>query len=177
MKVRATLPYSSRVLSAELSLPPNAASVSVARRFLADALEQWQAPELAWAAAQLVSELATNAVLHARTTFTVRLDLDGEILRIAVGDASPTGPTARHYAPSATTGRGLTLLASLSRAWGSEPTADGKWVWCEVSSGTSDGRPHLDADELMEAFDDPIELSERRDDGSTHACSVLRLVA
>ncbi len=145
------------MLSTELSLPPDAASVSAARRFLSDALRSWDAPDLAWAGAQLVSELATNAVLHARTDFRVRLELNEGVLRIAVRDASEVGPSQRHYAQSATTGRGLNLLEALSRSWGTEPTEGGKWVWCEVVAEEQSAHPHPDVNDRLSSLPDPPE--------------------
>ena len=134
-----------------------------ARAFLTQSLEGWGADDLAWPAAQLVSELATNAVLHARTPFTLQLELTADRLRIAVRDGSPVRPSQRHYGDSATTGRGLALLTSLAGAWGSEADGDGKWVWCELSVGHEDGHGH-DEDSTPAA---EVTVLEKRPPGVT----------
>ncbi len=162
--------------SAELSLPPDAASVSAARRFLTGELERWGVDDLAWAGAQVVSELATNAVLHARSGFLVRLELDGSVLRIAVRDSSTVPPNQRHYGDSATTGRGLNLLQELARSWGTDPEPDGKWVWAELDAADGDRIPGLTEGVDLPTQAAPTELLPRQDGGGAEA-SGHRLIA
>lgn len=114
-------------------------SVSYARGFVAETLAEWDAAAFDWAATTLVSELATNALLHARTGFTVTLRLNDEMLRLEVSDGSVRLPQQRHYGPDATTGRGLTLLRTLSRGDGVDLTSEGKTVWCELRADDADG--------------------------------------
>jgi anti-sigma regulatory factor (Ser/Thr protein kinase) len=83
----------------------------------------------------LVSELVTNAVLHARTTITLEITAVPDGVRVGVLDGAARGPRPRDFSLEATTGRGLTLVESLASAWGTNPTADGKQVWFELSSG------------------------------------------
>lgn len=80
----------------------------------------------------LVSELVTNAVLHARTSITLQVRRTESGVRIEVIDASPRSPQPRDYSDQATTGRGLTLVESLAAAWGMEPHDRGKTVWFEL---------------------------------------------
>jgi anti-sigma regulatory factor (Ser/Thr protein kinase) len=78
----------------------------------------------------LVSELVTNAVLHARTE--IRLDLHvGEHLRVAVADRSEAMPHLdRHRLVG---GWGLQLVDRLAAVWGVERLATGgKAVWFEM---------------------------------------------
>lgn len=148
---------------AEVTLPGTTASVGAARRFLSATLAQWDADDAAWTAAQVVSELATNAVIHAGTAFTLRLELTATGLRVEVGDGSRRTPRQRHYGLSATTGRGLALVASLADDWGVEVVrggeggaggAGGKVVWCVLplhadDAGAGDGlAAFLTGDEL-----------------------------
>ena len=105
----------------------------MARRFVTTALHQLGADQLAELAELLVSELVTNAVLHARTTITLEVQLIGGGVRVGVIDASRRGPRQRDYSKEATTGRGLTLVESLASSWGSEPTSNGKTVWFELT--------------------------------------------
>ena len=92
-------------------------------------LTSWGLGVTAWSAAQVVSELATNCTLHARSDFVLRLSLEGESVRVEATDGAPGGLQARHYSSTATTGRGLRIVESLSSSWGVAPTADGKTVW------------------------------------------------
>ena len=92
-------------------------------------LSSWGLDATAWTAAQVVSELATNCTLHARSDFAVRLSVEGESLRVEATDGVVGGLHARQYSSTATTGRGLRIVASLSSAWGVVPTDDGKTVW------------------------------------------------
>ena len=55
----------------------------------------------------VVSELATNAVLHAHTAYEVHLILSDDSLTIEVRDGSVLAPAMRRYGTDATTGRGM----------------------------------------------------------------------
>ena len=79
------------------------------------------AQELEESAELGVSELVTNAVLHAHTPCTVSVLVQpGGGVRIAVADRSPVPVQERSFGLVATTGRGLRLVASVSTAWGVE---------------------------------------------------------
>lgn len=90
--------------------------------------------ELADTAALLVSEVVTNAVLHARSQVHLTVDCDGRAVRVEVADSSPAAPARRSFTPNAGTGRGLLLVDELADAWGLERADDGKIVWFEVGS-------------------------------------------
>lgn len=119
-----------------LGLPPTPASVARARAFAASVLADWSVPHVADTVVLLVSELATNAVLHARSAYDVVLEARGDVVRVAVLDDSPVPAAARRFGLVATTGRGLGLVASLSVAWGrcegDELGGHAKGVWCDV---------------------------------------------
>ncbi|MBV9804528.1 MAG: MEDS domain-containing protein [Solirubrobacterales bacterium] len=80
----------------------------------------------------VVSELATNAVIHAGTPFCVSVRYDGSVFRISVHDWSTLEPIVRRPAPGAPSGRGLRLVSSVTRDWGIDPDPDGKTVWAEL---------------------------------------------
>jgi anti-sigma regulatory factor (Ser/Thr protein kinase) len=84
-------------------------------------------------AALLTTELATNAVEHAGTPFTLVAEVTAQTLRVGIRDACTASPVAG-AAVSATTigGRGLALVAAFADRWGYEPDADGKSVWFET---------------------------------------------
>ena len=111
-----------------------AGSVASARRHVRGVLRGLDAEDLEEAAELAVSELVTNAVLHARTEFSLALrSLSPGRVRIEVRDSSPSPLQPRHFAATSTTGRGLRLVASLSSDWGVEELSPGpgKVVWFE----------------------------------------------
>lgn len=124
--------------SARLSLPPKATSPARARRFVVDTLAEWDADggdDLVL----VVSELVTNALLHARTPMSVTLEEDEPgVVRLAVSDGSAQVPQERHFSLESGTGRGLRLLRSIALEWGVEQRPSGKTVWCRVGLGDSD---------------------------------------
>ena len=148
---------------AEVTLPGAPSSVPTARRFVESILTSWGQPEQGWTAALLVSELSANCTLHARTSFTVRVEMQDEQVRLQVTDGSLRPPAVRDYGTSATTGRGLLLVEELSSDWGVDLHDDGKTVWvllrqAQSSPGGTD-EEDLDVDALLAAFgeDDPDE--------------------
>ena len=82
----------------------------------------------------VVSELATNAMLHAQTAFRVSLHAFEKTLLLAVEDGSSTGPLQVHARPLDTHGRGLDIVDLLSREWGVDALSGGrKSIWAEFS--------------------------------------------
>jgi anti-sigma regulatory factor (Ser/Thr protein kinase) len=120
------------VPEASLTFPAELQSVGAARRFLRATLRAWNNDAYDYAAALVLTELATNATLHARTPYTVLLRLEPTHLVVEVLDSSPRLPQARHYATDSATGRGITLVDSFCDTWGTTPTPDGKVVWAHV---------------------------------------------
>lgn len=121
-----------RVPSASHSFPPTPESVGGARQFTRRTLVSWGADGLEDDVRIVASELATNALLHARTRFTLTLTLDGDRLRLTMADGSATQPRMRRFnGTESTTGRGLRMVAELSHAWGVDKDGQGKAVWCE----------------------------------------------
>jgi anti-sigma regulatory factor (Ser/Thr protein kinase) len=107
---------------------PRPTAVRAARQFV---VEQLPGGGVADTAALLVSELATNAVEHARTDFTVRVVL-ADSLRVEVADRSPALPVRRQVPVQAERGRGLSIVDTLAARWGTSTTEDGKVVWFEL---------------------------------------------
>jgi anti-sigma regulatory factor (Ser/Thr protein kinase) len=119
---------------AVLVLEPETASVARARRWARQVLAGWHADEQEWTLSQLLTEVVTNAVLHADTRFRVRLERGAhtDALRCEVTDTSAVRPRRRQHSHEATTGRGLQMVADLSRRWGVVSVDGGKTVWFEV---------------------------------------------
>jgi anti-sigma regulatory factor (Ser/Thr protein kinase) len=118
-------------LITRLQLPPEPSSAGVARRFVASSLAAGD--EVGELAVLLVSELASNAVLHARTPFELVVDNDAARLRVEVHDTNPTMPMLKDYVAESVTGRGLHMVASSADNWGFEARHDGKIVWFELA--------------------------------------------
>lgn len=140
-----------------LELESDPRMVAVARHFVRDRLTSWEATEDLDAAVLVTSELVTNAVLHARTAIQVKLELDGNRVRIEVFDENTRAPVEAACPPDATSGRGLALVSALAPAWGIDHRPDGKVVWAEL--GTAPDEPADDCvtlsgiDTLSEAFE------------------------
>ncbi|MFA3836978.1 ATP-binding protein [Streptomyces aureus] len=122
--------------SDKLSYTAYPRSVSLARRRAARLVEEWGHGDQAGAVALLVSELATNALLHGcfrDRLFQVELRLTQSTLRISVSD--PRGealPEPRPASEGQQFGRGLLIVRELASDWGVERRSVGKTVWCEV---------------------------------------------
>jgi anti-sigma regulatory factor (Ser/Thr protein kinase) len=103
-----------------------------ARRLVMARLRQWGHDDtLVQDAALISSELATNAVLHAGSTFSIAVRVEDSTLRIAVGDAHPLAAgNGEGLLPRR--GHGLGLVDALSARWGVDCTSEGKVVWAEL---------------------------------------------
>jgi anti-sigma regulatory factor (Ser/Thr protein kinase) len=76
----------------------------------------------------LVTEMVTNAVLHAKTTVVLEVHVTGEEVAVAVTDRSDRPLQARTPTPDTVTGRGLTILDELAPGWSVEYHEEGKTV-------------------------------------------------
>ena len=103
--------------------------VAEARQLTDRTLSDWGLRDLREAATLLVSELTTNAILHARTPVTVTISNGSTEIRIHVCDNNPRPPQMRHFSAESATGRGIRLLEALATTWGVERNASGKCVW------------------------------------------------
>jgi anti-sigma regulatory factor (Ser/Thr protein kinase) len=153
---------------AEVTLPAAVSSVPTARHFIESILAGWGLGDLAWTATLIVSELASNAALHARgQQFTIRITSDTAGVRLEVSDSSLRLPQQRSYGTDATTGRGLHLVGELAAEWGVTPRDGGKTIWAVLRPVGDDdaGRDDLDVDALLDAFgdDNVIPISEPKD--------------
>src|SRR4051812_35299473 len=131
-------------------LSDDTSSAATARRFVRDTLQTWGADQHTDTATLLVSELVTNAVLHARCAPEVVVVLEGPVLRVEVHDTSPVLPARRHYGIQAGTGRGIVLVEEMATDWGTRPTSAGKVVWFELHPGSGFGSFALDAAALAD---------------------------
>ena len=80
-----------------------------------------------------VSELVTNAVVHADPPITLAIELLGNAVKLTVADGGQGCPRLRRRrSPQANHGRGLQIVDALSAAWGTTLRSDGKSVWCII---------------------------------------------
>lgn len=117
-----------------LSLPPRLEAATQARRHVRQKLVAWELDDLVDPVVLLTSEVVTNALLHAGTAITVSVHRDGVGVRVEVGDGSGAQPVQRRRSTTATTGRGVQLLESVSDSWGTTSLGEGKLVWFRVVS-------------------------------------------
>jgi len=129
------------VLSAEFTLPPVRASARAARDRLRALLDGWGDEDARDVVYLLVSELVTNAVLHARSAITVHVEGTGDLLRVQVDDSSPVPPVRREARADLPGGRGLVLLDALAGRWGVLTGGGGKSVWFELLAPGSPSSP------------------------------------
>ncbi|MEU9450838.1 SpoIIE family protein phosphatase [Streptomyces sp. NPDC048277] len=111
-------------------LPADPALVAEIRAAALAKLTEWGLDETAFAMELILSELVTNAIRHGTGPVRVRL-LHHRTLICEVSDTSNTAPHLRRAASTDEGGRGLFLVAQLSRAWGTRHLPEGKVIWAE----------------------------------------------
>jgi ABC-type transporter Mla MlaB component len=120
---------------------PDPACAAAVRTLVGDACLGWNLTGLFDAARLAATELAANAIVHARTEFDVTVAYTGVYLRIAVHDASSAmpspgaDPAELHGGRPAESGRGLWIVGKLATHWGFLPVPDGKIVWALMRAG------------------------------------------
>jgi two-component sensor histidine kinase len=81
----------------------------------------------------LATELATNALLHARTAFEVEIDISTNEITVGIRDSDPTVPVPTEPDDQATSGRGLRMVRLGAASWGIDAGDDGKRIWFAVA--------------------------------------------
>jgi anti-sigma regulatory factor (Ser/Thr protein kinase) len=119
-------------LIGELRLLPALTSPAEARAWTRELLVPCalRKDDVHWAE-QLVNELVTNAVIHARTAVQVRV-YEGRSYRFVVTDRGVDGPMPRIVELSDGSGRGLRIVATMAARWGVARDDAGTSVWFEL---------------------------------------------
>jgi anti-sigma regulatory factor (Ser/Thr protein kinase) len=151
-------------VSGTLELAPDPRSVREARRWIAGELSDIGRDDLSDSAQLGVSELVTNAILHATPPIVVRLGGTPSHPRVEVQDNSAVPPSVRNMTDDsrlmATIGRGLGIVAMFSSTWGAEVNRQGKVVWFEpsadVESGDGGAHPGGDVFDLSERVEELV---------------------
>lgn len=130
---------------ANLHLADDTRAAAAARRFLRETLADWSIDGDAVDNAELcLSELVTNAVIHAGTGSELSLTLEDGVLSVAVRDrgghtAAAGADRAVHLCededPMRVFGRGLVLVDALADRWGSDVDATGTTSWFAIEVG------------------------------------------
>lgn len=125
-----------------LSLGAGPRGVQDARRWVVSTCRDIDRPELVECAELAVSELVTNALLHGEPPISVRVRGTREHPRVEVRDASRDRPVLPGEGVAEdellTFGRGLSIVARCSDAWGAEIEEDGKVVWFAPAADFAD---------------------------------------
>ena len=121
-------------MSAERRFGSDPTSAAAGRQFVSDATADLSS-EIREQVALMVSELATNSLVHAATGFKIRIDHSDTQIRIEVSDVGGGQPTLRSPGPSEPHGRGLQIVKALSDNWGTTERSEHteKTVWFELS--------------------------------------------
>jgi sigma-B regulation protein RsbU (phosphoserine phosphatase) len=116
------------------TLPPTGRSAATARRTVERVLEEAGLGGLLDEALLLVTELVTNAVVHAGTEIELHMQTAADGLRVEVVDRSPGSLPVIRPAPAETRegGRGVFLLDALASEWGTRHFSGGKSVWFQL---------------------------------------------
>ncbi|MEU3983351.1 SpoIIE family protein phosphatase [Streptomyces sp. NPDC026672] len=125
-----------RVLDADhvasWDLPVDPAGVGPARRWATRQLAAWGLEAAAFVVELVVSELITNAIRYGAPPMRLRLIRD-DMLICEVSDGNSTSPHMRRARVYDEGGRGLFLVAQLSKRWGCRQTDTGKTIWAEYA--------------------------------------------
>ncbi|MFI6250761.1 SpoIIE family protein phosphatase [Streptomyces sp. NPDC051016] len=119
---------------AEWRLALDPAEVRRARAVVREQLHDWDLARLTEPAELMVSELVTNAIRHSHSRPVQLRLIRGETLLCEVDDDDHILPTLLGTDPGAETGRGLRVVSTLAREWGTSRTSAGKTVWFELTS-------------------------------------------
>jgi PAS domain S-box-containing protein len=142
------------------TFPPEPSSAREARQLLHGLLARTDRLRWADAAELALSELATNAVLHAHTSFEVSVRVGEDGLCVQVRDDSCLLPEQRSYEQVATTGRGLALVSLLTDQCGVHSLGEqGKVVWFTITDAAP-GHDALTVWEVDEGLDPPSTPSD-----------------
>jgi len=116
----------------DVTLAPVPASVRRARHRVGQTIAGYP-EEVCTTVALLTSELASNAVVHAKTPFTVTATVDREIIRVAVSDEGGRQRPAIPVRDSTTEGGwGLSMVATAANRWGIDDAGERMTVWFEI---------------------------------------------
>jgi anti-sigma regulatory factor (Ser/Thr protein kinase) len=114
---------------------PSPECVVEVRRFVRAVLEpRGLNPDCIFECQLVADELATNAVTHAGSIFSVAIELTDAFVRVAVRDDADALPIPQASSSEAVSGRGLSIVLGTACGWGTVALGIGKETWADVSS-------------------------------------------
>jgi PAS domain S-box-containing protein len=141
-------------------LQPDLASAGEARRLLRGALAEAGRTRWTDAGTLALTEVVTNAVLHAHSPIGVRLEVCADQLRVEVQDANSYLPRQRPHDEHATVGRGMALVSAVTEACGVRSvTGGGKVVWFTLGDAPETSAEDALAEWDVDDWDEPAPLS------------------
>jgi anti-sigma regulatory factor (Ser/Thr protein kinase) len=119
----------------EIGLAGDPTSAREARAFVRMALHERVSPAILHDGLLLASEMVSNVIRHAGTPLTLSLEIHRGYLRMTVTDgAQPFESDAAGASTERESGRGMGIIAALSRRWGIGATPVGKSIWAELDT-------------------------------------------
>ena len=118
-------------------VPHRVDSVPAARSFLATLLHGWDvSDQVIDDASLLTTELMTNAVVHGSGIVQLQIAVHDGVLHVGVHDGAVELPEMRDVSRTSLDGRGIWLVQSIARDWGSDSSGEepGKTVWFELTT-------------------------------------------
>jgi CheY-like chemotaxis protein len=122
-------------MAESVDLPSSPRAAALAREYVDERLAQRGTEEVAGVATLLVSEIVTNAIVHARSESRLRVALTNDAVHVAVTDWGDGAVTLREVDRGAVGGRGLRIVDALARTWGTVASRGSKTVCFEVGLG------------------------------------------
>ncbi|MFS0694219.1 SpoIIE family protein phosphatase [Streptomyces nitrosporeus] len=119
--------------------------IAAARQQLRGLLHDWADGEQVDSAELMISEMATNVLVHTDGDALVLAEVSGargeRRLRVEVADSSDELPHKRRPGEMASSGRGLVLMEMLADSWGVDPRGEGKCIWFELHESPGPSEP------------------------------------
>jgi anti-sigma regulatory factor (Ser/Thr protein kinase) len=133
-------------MQARTQFPHQPRSAADARHWVREHLAEIGRSDLVASAEAGVSELATNCILHAQTSFGLQMTGTNGRVIIDVYDAAPmvqkpAGDPAVAGTVDSTIGRGLRIVRAHAQEWGVSTSAQGKTIWFQPTPTDGAGEP------------------------------------
>jgi anti-sigma regulatory factor (Ser/Thr protein kinase) len=112
----------------------------MARRLAVATTVGWGLGSLSADAELVVSELVTNALLHAPgpESYELRIVRRPRGVRLELADGSSIGPVIRELDDARPGGRGMRIVRSVAASWGHDEHGSGKRVWVDLETTALD---------------------------------------
>ncbi|MHB8510632.1 MAG: ATP-binding protein [Actinomycetota bacterium] len=111
-------------------------SPRAARKLVREALETWATDDIIDDVSYVTSELASNAIRHAKSGFGLTISISDGAIRVEVEDESQSPPIPKMPNVARVGGHGLQLVSVLASEWGYERFPSGKIVWAHFFTPT-----------------------------------------